>query len=66
MGKNTKGARRGAKRKRSVIEELGGLHLLQEDYSIKRRSARVRNTRKEEDNVNFQKLLRNFLPSSLQ
>lgn len=52
------GGRRGGKRKRLSLEHL--------DPSLKRRSARVRNTlRKTQDNVNYQELLTQFLPSSL-
>lgn len=52
------GGRRGGKRKRLSLEHL--------DPSLKRRSARVRNTlRKTQENVNYQELLTQFLPSSL-
>lgn len=52
------GSRRGGKRKRLSLEHL--------DPSLKRRSARVRNTlRKTQENVNYQELLTQFLPSSL-
>lgn len=50
--------RRGGKRKRLSLEHL--------DPSLKRRSARVRNTlRKTQESVNYQELLTQFLPSSL-
>ncbi|KAL3259891.1 hypothetical protein MRX96_046322 [Rhipicephalus microplus] len=50
--------RRGGKRKRLSLEHL--------DPSLKRRSARVRNTlRKTHESVNYQELLTQFLPSSL-
>ncbi|CAN7999066.1 unnamed protein product [Ixodes hexagonus] len=52
------GSRRGGKRKRLSLEHL--------DPSLKRRSARVRNTlRKTQESVNYQELLTPFLPSSL-
>ncbi|XP_040064460.1 calcineurin-binding protein cabin-1 [Ixodes scapularis] len=52
------GSRRGGKRKRLSLEYL--------DPSLKRRSARVRNTlRKTQESVNYQELLTPFLPSSL-
>ncbi|KAH6935501.1 hypothetical protein HPB50_006286 [Hyalomma asiaticum] len=50
--------RRGGKRKRLSLEHL--------DPSLKRRSARVRNTlRKTQESINYQELLTQFLPSSL-
>lgn len=52
------GSRRGGKRKRLSLEHL--------DPSLKRRSARVRNTlRKTQESINYQELLTPFLPSSL-
>ncbi|XP_064478265.1 calcineurin-binding protein cabin-1-like [Ornithodoros turicata] len=53
------GRGRGGKRRKLSLEYL--------DPSLKRRSARVRNTlRKTQESVNFQELLMPFLPSSLQ
>ena len=64
LGRGGRGARRGAKRKRAApVKRIGVVGP--EDFGVTRRSARVRNTRKEEENVDFQKLLRNFLPSTL-
>lgn len=55
----TSGSRRGGKRRKLSLEYL--------DPSLKRRSARVRNTlRKTQESVNFLELLMPFLPSSLQ
>lgn len=52
------GGRRGGKRKRLSLEHL--------DPSLKRRSARVRNTlRKTQESINYQELLTQFLPSTL-
>ncbi|XP_013404378.1 calcineurin-binding protein cabin-1 [Lingula anatina] len=50
--------KRGRKRKATLLED---------DFSVKRRSARVRNTnkKKEEESINYQELLQSFLPSSL-
>ncbi|XP_076450993.1 uncharacterized protein LOC143286923 isoform X2 [Babylonia areolata] len=65
MGRGARGNRRGTKRKRAPVEKPVGV-VGPEDYGIKRRSARVRNTRKEaQENVDIQKLLHNFLPTSL-
>ncbi|XP_078611978.1 calcineurin-binding protein cabin-1-like isoform X1 [Branchiostoma floridae x Branchiostoma japonicum] len=51
-------AKRGPKRKRLAPDS---------DLSAKRRSQRVRNTgKKKEETINFQELLQNYLPSSLQ
>ncbi|XP_019641874.1 PREDICTED: calcineurin-binding protein cabin-1-like isoform X1 [Branchiostoma belcheri] len=51
-------AKRGPKRKRMAPDS---------DLSAKRRSQRVRNTgKKKEETINFQELLQNYLPSSLQ
>ncbi|KAL8594874.1 hypothetical protein ACOMHN_016115 [Nucella lapillus] len=64
LGRGSRANRRGTKRKRAPAEKRTSA-IGPEDYGIKRRSARVRNTRKEEETVNFQKILHNFLPASL-
>jgi hypothetical protein len=67
-GKGKRATGRGTKRKRgsgaTTIHKRIGI-IGPEDYSIKRRSSRVRRIKKEEETVDFQKLLHNFLPSSL-
>ena len=64
LGRGGRGTRRGTKHKRAQPVKRAGV-IGPEDFGVMRRSARVRNTRKEEENVDFQKLLRKFLPSSL-